>query len=1360
VDELADLLGQSPAIEHVRAQIRRLTARQATSQRLPPVLIHGETGTGKGLIARIFHRASARARGPFVDVNCAAIPDALLEAELFGYERGAFTDARQAKAGLFQSAHHGTLFLDEIGLLAETLQAKLLKAIEERVVRRLGGTRNEPFDAWLICATNEDLATAIREHRFREDLYHRIAVFTLRLPPLRERGEDVALLAEEFLRRACADYGLDAKTLAPDARARLLAYPWPGNIRELSNLMERVALLSEQPLVTGDMLSLPEGRPAARESAPARAVSLDEAMRDHLLSTLEERQWNISRTAEALGISRNTVRARIARFGLRPGETPLAWREPGAVPHPAAAPSAPAAPATPALPPFTTVPRPPPPGDPTTIRWERRQIAFLRASLIAPPGGDTLLDTTRVLETLVEKVRTFAGHVEEVSPTSVGAVFGLEALEEAPRRAAHAAMAMQRAIARGPIRDAPAFAARLGVHVAQLLVNRASGPPEIDADGKRAAWTALDALLEGVETGTVAVTAAAAPLLERRFALAPLPSGDPAAYRLLGPERTGLRAGGRMASFVGRRQELALLESRLAAAITGNGQVIGIAGEAGIGKSRLLHEFRQRLRGRRVAWLEAHCVSYGSEIPYLPLLDLLRHGCRLGDGDTPEVVVRKVHRALERIDIDPSEAAPYLLQFLGMKPASGQLDVLSPEAVRSRTLSVVRRMTIQASRRRPLIIVVEDLHWVDAGSTTFAPVIDGLERIPVLILLTYRPGYTLPWLDRSSMTQIALQRLNREESAAIVDSVLGSAPVPEPVASLIIQQAEGNPFFIEELARAMVEQHDASPPATIHQLLLSRINRLPDDAKRLLEATAVLGRQASLRLLEAMWPDTAALGALLGDLVRHEFLYLGSTAGDETTYAFKHALTQEVAYQNLLAGERRRLHAAAGAALETLSADRVDEVIELLAHHFGESDVDDKAVDYAIRAGEKAIRRWANAEAIAAFDAALSRLDRMPGTESNRLRRIDAVLKQSEVRFALGQHAEHLRALEAVRDLVEGSVDPVRRATWYYWMGFLHDLTGAHPDVTIAFCQEAATIAATAGLRDIGAFVDSCLAEAYFFRGDLQKALDAGERALALFESRGNAWWACRTLWHLIVTNMAIGGWALALDHCRRALAHAEASDDRRLKVRTLYLTGSVHIQRGDPARGLESCELALALAPLPFDRNMIRAIRGYGLVKSGNVSGGIAELREAVAWFTTSGLRFSRAITALRLAEALLRQRDVDEARSVLGRVLDDVQAAGYRPLEGVAHRLLGDSFVASDEKRADEHLDRAAVLFQESGARNELAKVLVSRAERARRSGRPDEARAWLHEALTRFEALGTLDGQARARSILAEIESTSTG
>src|SRR5216684_8682525 len=286
----AQLLGASPGMVAVREKVQQLL-RQSAGHRLPPILIRGETGTGKGLLVRMIHSAGPRRDGPFVDVNCAAIPETLLEAEMFGFERGAFTDARRAKAGLFQTAHRGTIFLDEVGLLPEALQAKLLKVLEEQAVRRLGATVAEPVDAWIISATNSDLQAAVRQRTFREDLYHRLAVLTLRLPPLRERGNDVLILAERFLARVCADYTLPPRRLAQNARARLLAYPWPGNIRELSNVIERVGLLAEQEVVTGDMLELDAGSvvgPAAATAAPLATApaSMDDAMRGHLLAAL------------------------------------------------------------------------------------------------------------------------------------------------------------------------------------------------------------------------------------------------------------------------------------------------------------------------------------------------------------------------------------------------------------------------------------------------------------------------------------------------------------------------------------------------------------------------------------------------------------------------------------------------------------------------------------------------------------------------------------------------------------------------------------------------------------------------------------------------------------------------------------------------------------------------------------------------------------------------------------------------------------------------------------------------------------------------------------------------------------------
>jgi adenylate cyclase len=331
MDPLLDLIGLSPRIVTLRQQVRGLLVRDAGLLRLPPVLIYGETGTGKSLLALAMHRASTRSAGRFVELNCAAIPEHLVESELFGYERGAFTDARQSKRGLLQVADRGTLFLDEVGLLPIPVQGKLLKVLEDPHVRPLGSTQSEPVNVWIIGATNEDLEARVREQRFRPDLYHRLAVLTLWLPPLRERREDIELLADHALARTCEKYGVPPRRLSPEACDTLRRYDWPGNVRELNSVIERVVLLFPGDVVTSEALSL-GGRghaSVARGPDPGLPPSGD-AERDRLAEALARTGWNISRTAALLGITRNTVRARMVRYGFRAPSSPAEDLEPGA----------------------------------------------------------------------------------------------------------------------------------------------------------------------------------------------------------------------------------------------------------------------------------------------------------------------------------------------------------------------------------------------------------------------------------------------------------------------------------------------------------------------------------------------------------------------------------------------------------------------------------------------------------------------------------------------------------------------------------------------------------------------------------------------------------------------------------------------------------------------------------------------------------------------------------------------------------------------------------------------------------------------------------------------------------------------
>ena len=289
------------------------------------VLIQGETGTGKEVIARAIHEASPRRRNRFVALNCAAIPSGLLESELFGYEKGAFTGAANQTIGRFQVADRGTLFLDEIGDLPLELQPKLLRALQEKQFERLGGNQTLQIDVRVIAATNQDLGQMVRERRFRADLYYRLNVFPMTLPPLRERRDDIALLTEYFVRKVAGQQGKVVATIPRDVMAALEHYDWPGNIRELQNVIERGVIMTTGPVLsrqTTELLTPGEAAPA-RFSATAEVTSIRRTMadaeREHITATLRATNWvvgGLNGAAAQLGLPRTTLMSRMQRLGI------------------------------------------------------------------------------------------------------------------------------------------------------------------------------------------------------------------------------------------------------------------------------------------------------------------------------------------------------------------------------------------------------------------------------------------------------------------------------------------------------------------------------------------------------------------------------------------------------------------------------------------------------------------------------------------------------------------------------------------------------------------------------------------------------------------------------------------------------------------------------------------------------------------------------------------------------------------------------------------------------------------------------------------------------------------------------------
>ncbi len=306
-----EIIGKSDAMQEVFELISRVAPTDST------VLITGESGTGKELIARAIHGNSSRCFMPFIAVSCGALPDSLLESELFGYEKGAFTGAEHTKKGRFEMAHKGTLFLDEIGDVSLKTQVDLLRMLQQKEVQRLGSEKVMEVDVRIIAATNRDLAKAIQEKRFREDLYYRLNVITIQVPPLRERKEDIPLLADEFVRKYCLEMNREEINVGPSALKQLMAYDWPGNVRELENIIERALVIGQGREISPD--DLPFSRKEVGPETFPKSLKMTEKL--HIQRILEGTGWNISQAARELDIDRQTLYNKIEKYEIKRGDS-------------------------------------------------------------------------------------------------------------------------------------------------------------------------------------------------------------------------------------------------------------------------------------------------------------------------------------------------------------------------------------------------------------------------------------------------------------------------------------------------------------------------------------------------------------------------------------------------------------------------------------------------------------------------------------------------------------------------------------------------------------------------------------------------------------------------------------------------------------------------------------------------------------------------------------------------------------------------------------------------------------------------------------------------------------------------------
>jgi DNA-binding NtrC family response regulator/tetratricopeptide (TPR) repeat protein len=1352
---LDSLLGEHSEIVAIRTQIERLFQRQAEpARRLPPILIEGETGTGKGLLAAAIHHSGPRARAPFVDVNCAAIPETLLESELFGFERGAFTGAQQAKVGLLQAAHGGTIFLDEIGLMPEAMQAKLLKVIEERSVRRLGSTRSEPVDVSVIAAANIDLKAAIRSRRFREDLYHRLAVVTFRLPALRERGNDLLLLAEHFLNQACSDYGVPAKHLSSDMAQALKAHSWPGNVRELGNAMERIALLSDSNVVTAnDFRSLhlksTEWHPptlAEPESLDDRVAALERAQMEE---ALEETDWNISHAATRLGLARNTFRYRMAKHGLAPRRSSP---RPRSRPVPVAAADA-------------TRPKTAEPDAPG-VRWERRRITFLQVTIAADNGETPGSDSSRMMEEFLGKTVTFGAKIGELRATRLTSFFGLEPAEDAPRRAVHMAMTVQNVARRAGQVSGTRPAVIVAIHTFQCLVGRLRDAVEIDSSGRREVQAVLDRLTSIATPNSIAVSHVTASFLGSRFNLEPLDGSGAGerAFRVLGLVEEDHAA----APFVGRRRELGLLEERFKRAESSQGQLVLLLGEAGIGKSRLLREFR-RVLGESAMWTEGRAVSFGQSMPFYPLIDMLRHTFSIEDGDADPEIIAKIEAGLLASGERFRAALPFLQYLLVALPADSAVWTMDPKLRRAQIFDALRQFLVGIAEARPHVIVVEDVHWMDQATGEFLALLaDALAAHNILVILTCRPGFSVGLEERTFHTRLALPALSGAESAQIAAALLESAELPEELRALIDRKAEGNPFFVEEITRSLLETKiivrradgvtlsrqlkAIDIPDTIEDVVLTRLERLDEEARRLLQSASVIGREFPRRLLDRL-ESSQRTPELLRELKATEFIY--EKMIPESAYTFKHALIHEVTYNSMGEAQRRELHRRTGDLVEEIYADRLSEQYGVLAYHFSRAADWEKALEYLIKAAQQAALSFATLEALNLYDEALnaarsigdgigdpstligihqakaalyfvtSQFDRSRAEAEQVLplaRLTSNSLKESEALAAIAWAATWSRDLDGAIDYATKALQVAEpagatavQARAHFTIGWVRAVTGVTHEGHLSL-QKAIRLSEAAGDAVHRSLAIGAVGLIENWRGDYQQAAKLQTEALAIARERNLL---VPLLFNLFLRGMTLtakGDYDDALSMFQEGLALSQHVGDEAIHHRLLNCLGWLYSETGDLDRAQVLNEQSAQIGRRrndPGTRPNAEVNLGELYMARGDLASA-EEIFEGVHryWLDPSTSQWMRFRYSIRLfcnmGELALAQGDIAKAKAMNALCFEGASRSDSRKNLVKAHRLEGEiARVRKEWQEAEYHLAQALDLARTIGNPPQLWKT-----------------------------------------------------
>ena len=1042
------------------------------------------------------------------------------------------------------------------------------------------------------------------------------------------------------------------------------------------------------------------------------------------------------------------------------------------------------------------------------LEGERKQVTVLFADLKGsmelladrdPEEARKLLDP--VLERMMEAVHRYEGTVNQVMGDGIMALFGAPlAHEDHAVRACYAALRMLESVKRyaeGVRREhGITVRIRVGLNSGEVVVRAIGSDLHMDytAVGQT---THLAARMEQLaDPGSILLTPDTLALAEgfvQVTSLGPMAvKGLPApveVYELtaVSAVRSRLQAAAArgLSRFVGRDAEIEQLRRALEQARQGQGQVAAIVGEPGVGKSRLVFELTHSHRVEGWLVLEAASVSYGKATSYLPVIDLLRGYFRIGDRDTHRDIREKVTGKILTLDRSLEPILSGLLTLLGVPVEDTQWQALDPSQRRQQTLDALKRLVLREAQIQPLLVVFEDLHWIDSETQAFLnSLVESLPTARLLLLVNYRPEYGHGWGGKTYYTQLRLDMLSHESADELLDALLGPDSSLGPVKTVLARTTAGNPLFLEESVRALVDVkalvgergayrltlpvETIQVPATVQAILAARIDRLPPEEKRLLETASVIGKDFPFAVLQAITgADEEMLRSRLAHLQTAEFVYETSLFPD-LEYTFKHALTHEVTYGSLLLERRRTLHARIVDAIEALHRDRVGGDVERLAHHAFHGELWAPAAEYSRQAGTRAFMHSANRAASVYIEQALEALKRLPETPSTLEAGIDL---RFELRNAIAQTGSGYRGLLdhlTVAETLARALGDRRRLgrAFDYQSNYWRSVGNLEEAITLA--GRALAIAAELGDVGLGIAARFHLGMAYHERGDYCRAADRlMENVMLLGDDMAQDRFGLAA--PPAVLSRLYLAWCLAeqgefQEAIKRAdeARHLAEHTARRLDLMYALRSGAfVYLWKGDLELAVSWSEQLLELSradDLAIGRPTAAAALGYARALSGQLEEARSWLEEALNTSTAMGMQVGRALFVAWRSEVLSLQGLVDEAAEQAQHALAVARDGGCRGQEAWVLRLLGELAVRSGLSNADASMRfrEALTLAEELGMRPLVAHCHLGLGKLYARTDKREQAqehlttattmyremdmRFWLEQAEAEIQTLGT--------------------